>query len=117
LGAGRHTVPQLGRGGGDASNPDVVVAVPSGAIQRFAGIAKDRPQGAIQPRKRRPGRGPLTVDLAVPSLGLTIAVTGLAFGLWLLLLGSAILAVSVVGWLAIINQETRRGRPRHDQQP
>jgi hypothetical protein len=51
------------------------------------------------------------------SLGLTIAVTGLAFGLWLLLLGSAILAVSVVSWLAIINQETRRGRPRDDQQP
>jgi hypothetical protein len=89
-------------------------------VQRFAGVAKDRAQGPADLESD---------DLAVVpspsiwpfllSLGVTIAVTGLAFGLWLLLLGSAILALSAVGWLATINQETRYGRlrdhPQHDE--
>jgi hypothetical protein len=87
-------------------------------VQRFAGVAKDRAQGPAELESDDLGVVPSpSIWPFLLSLGLTVAVTGLAFGLWLLLLGSGILAVSVVGWLATINQETRRGRLRDDQQP
>jgi hypothetical protein len=87
-------------------------------VQRFAGVAKDRPQGPSNLESDDLGVVPSpSIWPFLLSLGLTIAVSRLAFGPWLLLLGSAILAVSVVGWLGTINQETRRGRLRDDQQP
>jgi hypothetical protein len=86
--------------------------------QRFAGVAKDRAHGPAELESDDLGVVPSpSIWPFLLSLGLTVAVTGLAFGLWLLVLGSALLAVSVVGWLATINQETRRGHLRDDQQP
>jgi hypothetical protein len=75
---------------------------------------KDRPSSKATTSAWPPHRrfGPFLL-----SLGLTVAVTGLAFGLWLLVLGSAILALSVVGWLATINQEIRHGPLRDDRRP
>jgi hypothetical protein len=89
----------------------------AGRLRRFAGLAKDRPQGPAELEDDDLGVVPApSIWPFLLSLGLTVAVTGLAFGLWLLLLGSALLAVSVVGWLAAINHETRHGRLRDHQQ-
>jgi Cytochrome c oxidase subunit IV len=87
-------------------------------LRRFAGLAKDPAQGPAELQSDDLGvvPGPSIWPFLL-SLGLTVAVTGLAFGLWLLLLGSAMLVQSVAGWLATINQETRHGRLHDDQQP
>ena len=42
MGGGRHTAPQLSRDGGDASNADIVVAMPSGAIADALGKVRGR---------------------------------------------------------------------------
>jgi Cytochrome c oxidase subunit IV len=87
-------------------------------LRRFAGVAKDRPQGPAELEAHDLGAVPApSIWPFLLSLGLTVAVTGLAFGLWLVLLGSAILVLSVVGWLATINHETRHSGLRNDQQP
>jgi Cytochrome c oxidase subunit IV len=89
-----------------------------GRLRRFAGVAKDRPEGPADLQSDDLGVVPApSIWPFLLSLGVTIAVTGLAFGLWLLLIGSAMLAVSVGGWLAATNQETRHGHLRDDQQP
>jgi hypothetical protein len=46
----------------------------------------------------------------VLSLGVAIFVTGLIYGLWLLLAGGALIGVGVWGWVASVNRENRYGR-------
>jgi hypothetical protein len=84
-------------------------------IRRFAGLPRRDPRGpddysadnvAVLPL---PSIWPLTM-----ALGVAILTTGLIYGLWLLLLGVAVVAVSVAGWLATINRENRYGRLEHD---
>ncbi len=80
-------------------------------LRRFAG----------SPPPDRPG--PRTLedeDLAViplpsiwpfaSSLGVAIALSGLVFGLWLVLLGLGVALYSGWGWIAAISRETRYGR-------
>jgi hypothetical protein len=89
-----------------------------GQLRRFAGVAKDRPQGPPDLESHDLGVIPLpSIWPLLFSVGLTIAVTGLIFGLWLLLLGGAILVVSLAGWLATINRENRYGRLHNDHRP
>jgi Cytochrome c oxidase subunit IV len=83
----------------------------SESVRRFAGY----------PPPDRPGPKTLEAeDLAViplpsiwpfaGSLGIAIALSGLVFGLWLVLLGLGIALYSGWGWIAAISRETRYGR-------
>jgi hypothetical protein len=91
------------RGGASESRAD--------ALRRFAGI----------PRRDPPGPHDLAADdlgvLPLPSiwplacsLGVAIMLTGLIFGLWLVVLGLGVTAYSAWGWLAAANRENRYGR-------
>jgi hypothetical protein len=51
------------------------------------------------------------------SLGLAIMLTGLIYGLWLIVLGLGVAAYGVWGWLAAINRENRLGRIQAELNP
>ena len=81
------------------------------ALRRFAGLPPADP----------PGRPDLEADdlgvLPLPSiwplgaaLGVAILLTGLIYGLWLVVLGGVVAAYSVWGWLSAVNRENRYGR-------
>jgi hypothetical protein len=46
----------------------------------------------------------------VLGLGLTMALTGLVFGFWVLIVGVALATVAAVGWQRAVNREQRYGR-------
>ena len=48
------------------------------------------------------------------SLGMAILLTGLIYGLWLVILGLGLLAYAAWGWLAAVNRENRFGRVQAD---
>jgi hypothetical protein len=48
----------------------------------------------------------------VLSLGLAVALSGLVFGTWLLLLGGLLTGWGLWGWVAAVGRETRLGRLR-----
>lgn len=50
------------------------------------------------------------------SLGLTVALSGLIFGLWLVILGLGIALYSGWGWIAAISRETRYGHVESSDQ-
>jgi hypothetical protein len=87
-------------------------------LRRFAG----------SPPPDRPGPTSLEdEDLAVlplpsiwpfaASLGLAIALSGLIFGLWLVLLGLGVALYSGWGWIAAISRETRYGHITPPDEP
>jgi hypothetical protein len=90
------------RGAGRGSLPE--------SLRRFAGMP---PPDAPGPKSLEGD------DLAVlplssiwpftASLGLTVALSGLIFGLWLVILGLGIALYSGWGWIAAISRETRYG--------
>jgi hypothetical protein len=79
-------------------------------LRRFAGLPQGDPPGpkslegddvAVLPM---PSLWPFT-----SSLGVTVAASGLIFGLWLVILGLAVALYSGWGWVAAIMHETRYG--------
>jgi hypothetical protein len=79
-------------------------------LRRFAGMPEGDPPG---PRTLE-GQDIAVIPLAsiwpfTSSLGLTVALSGLIFGLWLVILGLAIALYSGWGWIAAIMHETRYG--------
>jgi Cytochrome c oxidase subunit IV len=52
----------------------------------------------------------------VLSLGVAMLTSGLIYGLWLLLLGGALVGVGVWGWIAAVNRENRYGRLEAERQ-
>jgi hypothetical protein len=81
------------------------------AIRRFAGIPPRDPPGPSDLEDDDVGVLPLpSIWPLGASLGLAILLTGLIYGLWLVVLGGAITAYSGWGWLAAVNRETRYGR-------
>jgi hypothetical protein len=80
-------------------------------LRRFAGIPPGDPPGPADKRDDDLGVLPLpTIWPFATSLGLAIMLTGLIYGLWLIVLGGGIAAYGTWGWLAAINRENRYGR-------
>ena len=80
-------------------------------IRRAAGLPPEDPPGPADLSAEDLGILPLPSIWPLSlSLGLAIAVTGLIFGLWLVVLGLAVFVVSIAGWLASITREQRYGR-------
>jgi hypothetical protein len=87
-------------------------------IRRFAGMPHGDPPGpksleggdiAVLPM---PSLWPFTA-----SLGVTVAGSGLIFGLWLVILGLAVALYSGWGWVAAIMHETRYGHIHPTDEP
>jgi len=88
------------------------------ALRRLAGIPPPDPPGPEDLRDDDLGVLPLpTIWPFATSLGLAILLTGLIYGLWLIVLGGGIAAYGTWGWLAAINRENRYGRIQAEQPP
>jgi len=98
------------QGGGTESRGDT--------LRRLAGIPPLDPPGPEDKRDDDLGVLPLpTIWPFATSLGLAIMLTGLIYGLWLLVLGGGIAAYGTWGWLAAINRENRYGRIQAEPPP
>ena len=87
-------------------------------LRRFAGIPPGDPPGPADKRDDDLGVLPLpTIWPFATSLGLAIMLTGLIYGLWLIVLGGGIAAYGTWGWLAAINRENRYGRIQAEPPP
>jgi hypothetical protein len=80
-------------------------------LRRFAGLPEPDPPGP----KSLEGSDLAVLPLAsiwpfTSSLGLVVALSGLIFGLWLVILGLGIALYSGWGWIATIMRENRYGR-------
>ena len=94
---------QRQRGGTGESQAD--------AMRRLAGIPPRDPPGPKDLEAEDLGVLPLpTIWPLAASLGMTIMLTGLIYGLWLVILGIGLLGYAVWGWLAAVNRENRYGR-------
>jgi hypothetical protein len=81
------------------------------ALRRFAGIPPGDPPGPKDKRADDLGVLPLpSIWPFAASLGVAILLTGLIYGLWLIVLGGGIAAYGTWGWLAAVNRENRHGR-------
>jgi hypothetical protein len=88
------------------------------ALRRLAGIPPLDPPGPTDKRDDDLGVLPLpTIWPFASSLGLAVMLTGLIYGLWLIVLGGGIAAYGVWGWLAAINRENRYGRIQAQPDP
>jgi len=96
------------QGGGTESRGDT--------LRRLAGVPPLDPPGPEDKRDDDLGVLPLpTIWPFATSLGLAIMLTGLIYGLWLIVLGGGIAAYGTWGWLAAINRENRYGRIQAEQ--
>jgi Cytochrome c oxidase subunit IV len=101
---------QRARGGTGESRAD--------ALRRLAGVPPRDPPGPSDLEAEDLGVLPLpTVWPLVASLGLAILLTGLIYGLWLVILGLGLLGYGAWGWLATVNRENRYGRLEADTEP
>jgi len=83
----------------------------SDRIRRLAGLPPTDPPGPSDLEDHDLGVLPLpSIWPFALSLGMSILLTGLIFGLWLVILGGAIEAYSTWGWLAASMREQRYGR-------
>jgi hypothetical protein len=103
-------VEQRQRGGVAQSRAD--------ALRRFAGFPPGDPPGPSDLEDRDLGVLPLpTIWPFAASLGVAILLTGLIYGLWLVVLGGGITAYAAWGWLAAVNRENRYGRVQAATRP
>jgi hypothetical protein len=93
-------------------------------LRRFAGLPKPDPPGPKALEDEDLAVLPLpSIWPFAASLGLTVALSGLIFGLWLVIVGLAIALYSGWGWIAAVMRETRYGhvqptdRPEQAEQP
>jgi hypothetical protein len=88
------------------------------ALRRLAGIPPQDPPGPKDLEADDLGVLPLpTIWPLAGALGLTMMLTGLIYGLWLVILGLGLLAYAAWGWLAVVNRENRYGRLQADTEP
>jgi hypothetical protein len=86
------------------------------ALRRFVGIPPPDPDQLGDYAADRLAILPLpSIWPPVLSLGVAIFVTGLIYGLWLLLAGGALIGVGLWGWTAAVNRENRYGRLRAER--
>jgi hypothetical protein len=87
-------------------------------LRRFAGFPPRDPEGPDDLEAEDLGVLPLpTIWPFAAGLGVAILLTGLIYGLWLVVLGAGICAYATWGWLAAVNRENRYGRVLADTQP
>ena len=88
------------------------------ALRRLAGIPPQDPPGPRDLEAEDLGVLPLpTIWPLAASLGVAILLTGLIYGLWLVILGLGLLGYAAWGWLAAVNRENRYGRVQAATQP
>lgn len=93
------------RGAEDAGGGDL-----RDTLRRFAGLPEDDPPGPKSLESQDVAVLPLpSIWPFAASLGLAVALSGLIFGLWLLILGLGIALYSGWGWIAAIVRENRYG--------
>jgi hypothetical protein len=81
------------------------------ALRRLAGVPPQDPPGPKDLEAEDLGVLPLpTIWPLAASLGMAILLTGLIYGLWLVVLGLGLLGYAAWGWLAAVNRENRYGR-------
>ena len=81
------------------------------AMRRLAGIPPQDPPGPRDLGAEDLGVLPLpTIWPLAAALGMAILLTGLIYGLWLVILGLGLLGYAAWGWLAAVNRENRYGR-------
>jgi hypothetical protein len=98
---------QRARGGTGESRAD--------SMRRLAGLPPQDPPGPRDLAAEDLGVLPLpTVWPLAASLGVAILLTGLIYGLWLVILGLGLLVYAAWGWLAAVNRENRFGRLEAD---
>src|SRR5215207_625439 len=98
---------QRQRGGTGESRAD--------ALRRLAGIPPQDPPGPRDLAAEDLGVLPLpTIWPLAASLGVAVLLTGLIYGLWLVILGLGLLVYAAWGWLAAVNRENRYGRLEAD---
>jgi hypothetical protein len=98
---------QRARGGTGESRAD--------SMRRLAGLPPQDPPGPRDLAAEDLGVLPLpTVWPLAASLGVAILLTGLIYGLWLVILGLGLLVYAAWGWLAAVNRENRYGRIQAD---
>jgi hypothetical protein len=98
------------RGGPAESRGDV--------LRRLAGIPRRDPSVKHDLEAEDLGVLPLpTIWPFAASFGLAILLTGLIYGLWLVVLGGGITAYGAWGWLTAVNRENRYGRIEADTEP
>jgi hypothetical protein len=101
---------QRQRGGTGESRAD--------SMRRLAGIPPQDPPGPKDLEAEDLGVLPLpTIWPLGASLGLAILLTGLIYGLWLVILGLGLMVYAGWGWLAAVNRENRYGRVESDTEP
>jgi len=101
---------QRARGGTGESRAD--------AMRRLAGIPPQDPPGPKDLAAEDLGVLPLpTIWPLAASLVVAMLLTGLIYGLWLVILGLGLLAYAAWGWLAVVNRENRYGRLQADTPP
>ena len=88
------------------------------AMRRLAGLPPLDPPGPKDLEADDLGVLPLpTIWPLAASLGVAILLTGLIYGLWLVILGLGLLGYAVWGWLAAVNREHRYGRLEAGTEP
>jgi hypothetical protein len=88
------------------------------SLRRLAGLPPGDPPGPADKRDDDLGVLPLpTIWPFAASLGVAILLTGLIYGLWLIVLGGGVAAYATWGWLAAVNRENRYGRIQAEHNP
>ena len=88
------------------------------AMRRLAGIPPQDPPGPKDLAASDLGVLPLpTIWPLAASLGVAMLLTGLIYGLWLVILGLGLIAYAAWGWLAVVNRENRYGRIQASTRP
>jgi Cytochrome c oxidase subunit IV len=87
------------------------------AVRRFVGIPPPDPDQPSDYAADRLAILPLpSIWPPVLSLGVAMFTSGLIYGLWLLLVGGALIGVGLWGWATAVNRENRYGRLRTERE-
>jgi hypothetical protein len=85
------------------------------SLRRLAGVPPQDPPGPRDLEAEDLGVLPLpAIWPLAASLGVAMLLTGLVYGLWLVVLGLGLLGYAAWGWLAAVNRENRYGRIQAD---
>jgi hypothetical protein len=86
------------------------------ALRRFLGVPPRDPDTPSDYAADRLAILPLpSIWPPVLALGVAVFVSGLIYGLWLLLAGGALIGAGLWGWTATVNRENRYGRLRAER--